>query len=88
MLIGFVYPLDQSKPQNYKYGWVHIITYIMVWSFCVMKPFLYVYTNKYFRKAFYETFAYFKPNDYVDNIIEEVHFNVKDSNVSDSSYSV
>ena len=85
MLMSFIYPMGPTKPDNYKYGWAHIITYIMVWSFCAVKPILYVHTNKYFRKAFYDTYPYFKPNDYNDNIIDEVDISLHDSKESDVS---
>ena len=51
-------------------GLIHIVGYIFVWTFVAFKPIIYVLTNDYFRKAFFDTYPCFKPKNYNAKVID------------------
>ena len=53
-------------------GWAcfNYFAHISVYAFVAFKPIIYVSTNIYFKKAFFDTYPCLKPNDYDGNVVD------------------
>ena len=40
--------------------WIFVISFMLVYCTAFIKPIIYVYSNKFFKKAFYDTFPFCK----------------------------
>ena len=46
--------------------WIFVISFMLVYCTTFIKPIIYVYSNKFFKKAFYDTFPFCKSKDEED----------------------
>ena len=65
-MISIVDPNVESTP----WACFNYFAHISVYAFVAFKPIIYVLSNVYFKKAFFDTYPCFKPNDYAVNVAE------------------
>ena len=60
--------------------WIFVVSFMLVYCTAFIKPIIYVYTNKFFRNAFYDTFPFCKSKNEEDIQLDNVD---KDSSDTD-----